>query len=302
MVNALAELGKQWDKEIVSVLQEQTIGRKLIPLNVSLSHKGLGMTEVGTNAFSARADAVIDYDITEDNLGSDSVDVTAKSLKVPVQQDDNIIPRRAYEAYKLKGVPIDASLANNMAAKIATIEDDLIIMGWTADGSNYEIKGMYQVAANSASGAVTSTYGNTLASVAAALKELWTDKVFSAGYNLVMAETNYAELIGSYSSAGIWEFTQVIEQLNINAPGKPGRVFVSPNMTENTAMVAPVASRANMRFFDLIEAQAPTFDNWIEGSQKTGPVHVRLLGALVPRFKHLDGSDTDNCICKITGL
>jgi uncharacterized linocin/CFP29 family protein len=302
MVNALAELGKQWDAAIVEVLQEQTIGRKLIPLNTALSHKGLGMTEIGTNAFASRADAVIEYDITEDNLAVDTVDVTAKSLKVPVQQDDAIIPRRAYEAFKLKQAPIDASLAADMAARIATIEDDVIIMGWAPDGTTYEIKGMYQVAANSASGAVTSTYGNTLASVAAALKELYTDKIFSAGYNLVMHETNYTELLGSYSSSGIWEWDQVIAQLNVNAPGQPGKIYMSPNMTENTAMVAPVASQANMRFFDLIEAQAPTFDNWIEGSQKTGPVHVRLLGALVPRFKHLDGSNTDNCICKITGL
>ena len=302
MVNALAELGKQWDAAIVQVLQEQTIGRKLIPLNTALSHKGLGMTEIGTNAFAARADAVIDYDIIENDLGVDTVDVTAKSLKVPVQQDDAKIPRRAYEAFKLKNAPIDAGLASDMAARIAAIEDDVKIMGWKPDGTTYEIKGMYQVAANTAAGAVTSTYGKALLSVAAALKELWDDSVFSAGYNLVLAPANYAELLGSYSTAGIWEYMQVEEQLNVNAPAKPGKIVMSPNMTTNTAMIAPVASQANMRFFDLIEAQAPTFDTWIEGSQKTGPVHVRLLGALVPRFKHLDGSDTDNCICTITGL
>lgn len=302
MTNALAEIAKTWDSEIVQVLQAQTIGRKLIPLNAKLSHKGLGMTEIGTNAFTARAAALIDYEIVEDNLGTETVDVTAKSLKVPVQQDDNILPRRAYEAYKQKGIAIDSGIAADMAAKIAALEDTMIIQGWTADGTNYEINGMYQVANNSVAGSSFGTYGGAVTSIAAAFGALSTDKIYSMGWNLTLHPTQYYELMGSYSTSGLWEYNQVIEMLNTNAPGKPGTVFVSTDMTDGTGMVSPVATPANMRFFDLIEAYAPTFDTWIEGSQKTGPIHVRLLGALVPRFKHLDGSNLDDCICKLTTI
>jgi len=301
MTNALAEIGKEWDKAVAPVLYAQTIGRKLIPMNTGLSHKGIGMTEVAGYNYAERAAAVIDYDIVEDNLIADGIDVTVSTLKIPVQQDDAVIKRRTWEAMVRTGVTIQADLSKDMAALIAAQEDAMIINGWIADGTNYEIKGMFQVANNSAAGADFATYGNALASVSAALDALWTDNIYSEGYNLILHPTQYGELIGSYSTAGIWEYTQVLEQLNINAPAKPGKVFMSTNIPATNGLVAPVASPANSRYFDLIEAFAPTHDLWIEGSQKTGPIHVRLVGAVVPRFKHLSNG-ADNCICKITGI
>ena len=301
MSNALKNLGKAWDAAIVAVLGEQTIGRKLIPKNEALSGKGLGMTSVETRAYTARSDAVINYDIQEDL--EDAVDITSKTLKIPVQQDDTRIKRRDWEAYKLAGVNIDNDIAIDMAAKVAEKEDAMIIKGWAPDGATYYVKGMYKVANNThAAAAGSDTVGATLAALANAIAELRADHIYSMGWNLVLNPVQYGELEASYSTTLGLEYEQVLKMLNRNAPGNPGRVYESSSIDAGTGMVSPVATAANKRFFDLIIAQEPKHDIWYETSEDTGPIRARLLGALVPRFKHLDSSDLDDCICTITGL
>ena len=46
MTNELAEIGRQWDRKIVQVLQTRSIGRQLVPKNMELSGKGIGNTSV----------------------------------------------------------------------------------------------------------------------------------------------------------------------------------------------------------------------------------------------------------------
>ena len=300
MANALKDLGKAWDADIVAVLGEQTIGRKLIPKNETLSGKGIGMTSVETRAYTARSDAVINYDIQEDI--EDAVDITSKTLKIPVQQDDARIKRRDWEAYKLAGVPIDNDIAIDMAANVAEKEDAMIINGWAPDGTNYVVNGMYQVANNTFGGAGFETAGKALAAVANAISLLRADKIYSVGWNLVLNPVQYGELEASYSTTLGLEYDAVLKMLNRNAPGSPGRIYESSSIVAGTGMVAPVATAANKRFFDLVIAQEPKHDIWYETSEDTGPIRARLLGALVPRFKHLDGSDLDNCICTLTGI
>ncbi|MCK4528965.1 encapsulin [candidate division WOR-3 bacterium] len=300
MSNALKNLGKAWDAAIVAVLGEQTIGRKLIPKNEVLSGKGIGMTSVETRAYTARSDAVINYDIQEDL--EDAVDITSKTLKIPVQQDDARIKRRDWEAYKLAGVNIDNDIAIDMAANVAEKEDEMIIDGWKPDGTNYYVKGMYQVANNAYNGADFGTVGSALAAVANAIALLRADKIYSMGWNLVLNPVQYGELEASYSSTMGLEYEQVLKMLNRNAPGNPGRIYESSSLADGEGMVAPVATAANKRFFDLVIAQEPKHDIWYETSEDSGPIRARLLGALVPRFKHLDSSDLDNCICQLNTI
>jgi len=302
MVNALANLGKSWDKDIVPVLHAQTLARKLIPRSV-LSGKGLGMTSVETRAYTATAGAVINYEIIQDN--EEKVDVTAKTLKIPVQQDDRTIMRRTWESYILHGTPLDNDMALDMVANIAAQEDALVINGWKPDGTNYELKGMFQVANNTYAGSDFATYGNTIKAVAAGLALLRTDKIYSAGYNLILTPTQYAELEASESTTGKAEYDRVLAMLNRNAPGNPGVIYESTSLSDasaNCGIISPAATPANRRFFDLVIAAEPFHDLWIAGSQKTGDIHVRQLGAMVPRFKHLNSSNKDNCICTLTGV
>lgn len=299
MANTLNDLGKVWDKAIVPVLQEQSIGRKLIPLNASLSGKGIGMTSVASISYTATAGAVINYNI-QNNI-EETVDTTTDVLKIPVQQDDRTIDRRAWESFKLNGTPIDSDMAFDMAANVTAAEDALIIDGWKPDGTNYEIKGMYQIADNTFAGSSFATYGNALATTANAIGLLRADKIYSMGWNLTLNHVQHAELTASYASTGVSEYEQVLKQLNYGGSG--GQIFESSNIAAGTGMISPVATPANIRFFDLVEAQRPKHELWFEEPKNSGPVKSRLLGAVVPRFKHPDATDgLDNCICTLTEI
>lgn len=298
MVNTLNTLGKVWDKAIIPVLEEQTIGRKLIPLNTSVSGAGIGMTSVASIKYTATSGAVINYNI-QNNI-EETVDATSEVLKIPVQQDDRTIDRRAYESYKLNGTPIDNDIAFDMAANVTLAEDELIVSGWKPDGTNYEINGMYNVANNTHNGGDFGTNGEARKAVAAAIGLLKADKIYSTAWNLTLNHVQYAELLASCNTSGVEEYDQVMKLLNRGGSG--GQIFESSNMTVDCGMVSPIASPANIRFFDLVEAQRPKHEIWFEDPKDTGPVKARLLGAVVPRFKHLDGSGKDDCICTLTTI
>ena len=299
MVNTLNQLGKEWDMEIQPVLREQSIGRKLIPLNTKMSGRGIGQTSIATIKYNATSGAVINYNI-QNNI-EETVDLTSDVIKIPVQQDDRTIGRRAWESYKLNGTPIDSDMSLDMAANIAEAENTLIIDGWKPDGTNYEILGMYQVANNTYGGSSFATYGNALNTVGNAIGLLKEDKIYSQGWNLTLNHVQAAELMVSTSPMGISEYAQVIERLNLGGAG--GQIFETSAITAGLGMVSPVATSSNLRFFDLIEAQKPLHELWFEDPKKTGPVKSRILGAVVPRFKHPDASTSkDPCICKLTGI
>ena len=303
MVNALANLQNQWDKDIVPTLYSQEIWRRLMPVNPTLSNKGIGVLNIKTLKYVARGNAVINMDIQQDI--ADTADISSANLNIPVQQDDCIIKNRDWQAYQLQNIPIGSDLAMDMAANIAVQRNALVAMGWKPDGTNYDIKGMYQVADNTVSGLDFDTFGNAYKTFAAAIKELKKDNIYSQGYNAIVSSLNYGELEGSVTSTGVDEMSLVLKLLNRDAPPgtMPGAVFECSDLADGTAMVAPVASQANLRYFDVIETQEPFNHMWFkDGNQDSGDIMVRQLGAMVPRFKHLNSQGKDPCICTITGL
>ena len=301
--NALATLGRVFDTSIVPTLQANSIGKMLMPVNPDLSKKGLGVLSVETLNYVARASAVTDYEINQ-GLG-DAVDITGKITKIPIQQDDAIIKRRNWDAYIQRGVPITADLANDMAVNIALQQNKLIVDGWAPNGTTYLIKGMFQVAKNTFSGSDSGTYGNMLKNAAGALGVLkGTEKVYSKGYNLVLPTFNMGEL-DAQIQYGVSESSLILELLNRGFPKGtgPGQIIESTDLTSGYGYVAPVATPENQRFCDLVETQIPTNQLWYDnGNEESGDVHVRQIGALVPRFKHLTAAATDPCVCAISGM
>jgi hypothetical protein len=79
-------------------------------------------------------------------------------------------------------------------------------------------------------------------------------------------------------------------------------ILESNDLTTGTAMVTPIASQVNRKYFDLIEAQAPMNRVFVVGDPDTSPVHIRQVAALTQRFKHLDSSGNDPCVCTITRI
>lgn len=295
MVSALETIGKYLDREIVPVLKSQSIIRKLIPLNKQLSGKGIGLTAVETFNYAATGGASTDYMIQEHQ--SDTMDITSDTLKIPVQQQEITIDARTWKMLVANGTKIETDSAAEMAANISVEQDTNGIQSWKPDGTNVEIDGLYSVAGNTYAGASFGTYGNAILAATNAKKELKADNIRSSAYNLTLHGDQYAELEGSLSTTGVEEMPQVKRIL-----GAGGEVFESNDLTAGTGMVTPIASQENKRFFDLVEAQAPINRVFVIGDPETSPVHIRQVAAMTQRFKHLDSSDNDACVCTVTGI
>lgn len=295
MVSALETIGKYLDRQIVPVLKSQSIIRKLIPLNTELSGKGIGLTAVETFNYAATGGASTDYMIQEHQ--SDTMDVTSDTLKIPVQQQEITIDARTWKMMVANGTKIESDSAAEMVANISVEQDSNGIQSWKPDGTNVEIDGLYSVAGNTYAGASFGTYGNAILAATNAKKELKADNIRSNAYNMTLHGDQYAELEGSLSTTGVEEMPQVNRIL-----GAGGEVFESNDLTAGTGMVTPIASQENKRFFDLVEAQAPINRVFVIGDPETSPVHIRQVAAMTQRFKHLDSSDNDACVCTLTGI
>jgi uncharacterized linocin/CFP29 family protein len=299
----LTHLKDLFDPTIISVLTAQSVGRQLMPINPELSGQGLGVLTVETLRYVARSGAITNYDIQKDI--EDTIDIESLQVRVPVQQDMVRIKYRDWLAYQKKKIPIEADISTDMTAKIAREQDKIIADGWKPQGTNYLFKGMYQVAGNSVIGEDSGSYGNVKSAVVAAISKLKLSGVYSRGYNLSLAPFNYAELMDSENDTGKEETAAILKILNAAAPNgsQPGQIYEVPDLAAGTAMVSPIASQENLRFFDIIELQVPENDLWYDGGRPKGDIMMEQVGALVPRFKHLDPDTlTDPCVCKITSL
>ena len=300
MVSALEAIGKYLDREVVPVLQGQSVLRKLIPLNTTLSGKGIGMTAVDTFNYTATGGASTDYMINESQ--ADTMDITKDTLKIPVQQQELTIDARTWKAMIVNGTKIEADSIQEMTANIVAEQDTNGIAGWKPDGTAIEIDGMYSVAGNTFAGATFGTYGNAIKAATNAKKELKTDNVYSTAYNMTLHGDQFAELDASLSTTGVEEWKQVLRILNNGVLTGPGQILESNDLTAGQGMVTPIASQENKRYFDLVEAQKPMNRVFVIGDPETSPTHIRQVAALTQRFKHLDGSNNDVCVCSLTGI
>lgn len=300
MPNALITIGRHLDREIIPVLKAESVIRKLIPLNTDLSGKGIGMTSVSTFNYTATGGASTDYKISESQ--SDTIDITEDVLNIPVQQQEITVDARTWASLTANGTNIESDAMQEMASNISAEQDTNGIAGWKPDGTNIEIDGLYSVAGNTYGGATFGTYGNAIKAVTNAKKLLKADKVYSTAYNLTLHGDQFAELDGSISTTGVEEWKQVLRVLNNGSLTGGGEIIESNDLTAGQAMVTPIASQENKRYFDLIEAQSPMNKLFVVGDPETSPMHVRQVAALTQRFKHLDDSNNDVSVCTVTGI
>ena len=291
MVNALANLSKYFDKELIKPLQQRFVGRKLVPKNNELSGKGIGMESVDVWTLKELAEATTSLGLPTGY--GDTADVTSETLNLPILAEPFVLPRRMYESYKLSGIGIDADLSILAAYQVQLAEEALILDGWKPDGTNYVINGLYQAANNAeASADDFGTYGNATDKVTLAKALLEADSVYGP-YNLVLKQVQYNQLLASESTTGNPDWARVMTVINVNASG-PAQIFSSPTQTVATGMMLAVS---NKTYFDLVIPQE--YKNQLNEDPKLGdlsPLYGMVYESLAPRVKHTDA------ICTLTNI
>lgn len=290
MANALDNIAKKFDSAIIAPLQHRLIGRKLVPRNSDLSGAGLGMQSVDYWTYASMSDAEINYDIAENN--EDAIDTTAGTIRVPVIQKSYKIPRRTYESYKMKNIPVDSDVAIQAAYLVAYMEDKLILDGWAPTGT-YTVKGLYQSASQTEATAYDfGVFGNATAKISKAITLLEAASVYGP-YNLVLNPEQKNELKASESTTGRPEWDRIMGMLNEQDEGV-GSIFSSPIQTAATGMLLPVSDSV---YFDLIEAKAPFNVLGMDSKQGSiSPIYGSVLDVITIRAKHTAA------ICKLTNI
>jgi hypothetical protein len=294
MVNELYTLTRQFDKAIVPTLRETPSGMSLLPLNTD--YRGLGKAAVRIMGYAARGGAKIGLEIMK--TAGDGVDITGWDTKIAVIQDDAVIKRTDWEAYVENGIPISNDIALEMTGNIQAAIDDILFQGWAADGTTYDIKGLYQVAGTATTGAVSSTFGNSLISLNTAIANLETAGIYSPSWVYCMNPANYAEMAGMISG-GVREKAEILSEL-----GPGGRLVKNSRVTANYGLVFPAPLETSRKFFDIVETVPPFHDVYFMDNSKTSDIGVRQMTRLGVRFKHQSssGTGTDVAVSLVSGL
>ena len=284
---------KQLDAKVYAAARKVLIGRRLMPIYGPL---GLGVQQVSHDVLTEMSDAIISFVFQIEN--QDIINLSRTNLKVPVLSKEFEIDRRDLESSRRYGTPLDTSGAGSASYKVALLEDDLIINGYAADGTNFDINGLYNAAGNDYSTSKDfGTAGNGLAAVAGGIDLLMADSIYPP-YNLVLNPTQYMELKAHELSAGsgklefdvVKELIQGDDAMEENRLMR-GSIFASPTQTAGKGMLMPVP---NDMFFDLAVAQDLTVETEI--LQKTRNLWGRVFDCVVPRVKD------SNAICKLSAI
>jgi len=268
---------------IVKNARKHSIARQIIgvrPLNA-----GVGLQQWTYDTLTEVSDAQITYAFTE--TGEDVADFGRSHVPIPVIHKEFRIGYRDIVAAQRGGYPLQASTADSASYKVMLQENAMLLNGYSADGSTYDINGLYQGAGNSESTSKDfGTAGNAMVKVQLAITELIADDIYGP-YNLVLNPTQFMELAVSVlgSGAGDREINMVRELL------EGGQIYSTPFQTVDTGMLL---AQPGSGFFEAVMPVDMTVRT--ETLQKSRDEWGQVYECIVPVIYNA------NAICKLTGI
>jgi len=264
-------LTREWkefvDKQIKEAARAANIARKLMPVqkidSSKIEYVYYKMTDMG--------DAVIST-LPSPNTG-DITDITRYSVPI-------LTISKGFKLPRLYSRDVVTMNARNAAIQVTEEENKLVIDGWAPDGSNYEVKGLYQAANNSVSGSDFGTAGNAASTIGDAIAALAADNI-RGPYTLLLHPTQYAELVKSFSSSGD-EFAKVKGML------EGGNIISTTYITAGTGLLFA----RNENYMRLIVAEDIHEVSDTDLTEDRFLVYERLVPVIWET----------NAICKITGI
>ena len=183
------EFYRQIKDRIVFTARTQSVARRLI--NARLVGGGIAVQQWTYDQANEVSDALLTYAFTD--TAEDQIELSRTDVPIPVLHKEFRIGRRDLAAAQRGGFALNAATASSAAYKVMNLENSMVLNGYAADGSNYDIKGLYQSAANTKSGADFGIAGNALESIAGAIELMMADEI-TGPYNLTLNPTQYMEL------------------------------------------------------------------------------------------------------------
>ena len=279
-----------YDDVVTNVIRKKIIGRNLIAIAPG-SPFGIGVQQIDYNKLNDMSEAALSMKLTENQ---DSVGYTNSKIDIPIIHKEFEIDSRDLASSRRTGQPLDTSNAEAAAAKVAELEDELIITG------KGDYNGLYDGAGNDYSTTKDfGTAGNAIAAVKGAMQLLMADKIYPP-YNLVLNEEQYNEIVGPRATTSDKSELDIVREMirggaGDGTPGEVGvgggNVYVTPTMTAGTGLLC---ATPDTQYADLAIAQDVTMT--METLEKSGNVFGRVMEALVPRIRN------DVAFCKLSDI
>ena len=277
------EFYEEMREQIVQTARKTNIARTLMPAR--LISGGIGTQQYSYDTLTEVSDAIFNYEF--DKNSEDVIGRSRTHAPIPVLSKDYRISRRDMVAAANGNYDLNALTANSAAYKVTNLENQMVINGYSRDGSTYDVEGLYQSAGNSYSDSADfGTAGNALTAVQAALNLLYADNI-DTNFNLILNPTQYLELATSIfgsSNEGEREMPMVEDLIG-------GRIIRTTWQTAGTGMLVAEPTGG---FYELLVAQDLT--NEMEETPLVHDMYGRVYECVLPVIYE------PNAICTLTTI
>lgn len=274
------EQGRYIRERAVFAARRVMVGRRLTPIAGPL---GVGVQVFGYDTLSEVSDARIDVGWP----GAESLDIVnlaRTTVAIPNIHKEFEINKLDLAASQMTGRPLNVKNAESASYKVGLEEDKLIILGWSRDGTAYDINGLYNAAGNDENTALDyGTKANIETSINNAIALLLVDNIYPP-YNLTLHPTQYAQTLALIANTAK-SYRDWIKEVIM------GEVFVTPAMTAGDGMLSAVNAQG---MFEFVLAEDLSVDTEILAKSKNlfGKVYVRGLPVVYD----------SNAICKLSDI
>lgn len=276
-------------------LAPKMLGRQIVAQDPDCVGDGIFRARV--HRLTEMGDAIVSYNYPREGDERDRVEIKARSVDLPVLSKPYIIEKQEMESFLNNGINLEMASARSAGKAIVRLENQMILQGWKPDGTNYEVKGLYQIGSQTDSTSRDfGTYGNADKAVNAAIAKLEDAGIEASSYHMVLNPVQMGELrISRSSTSHVKEMVDVLASLNNGKENGPGTMFSTSLITAGTGMVIPYDP--SMEYFRLLNPLEITTELGQDSkAPKSSPVYGNMFEVLYP-----DVVDSD-AIVKMTGI
>jgi uncharacterized linocin/CFP29 family protein len=224
--------------EVKAAARQVMIGRRLIPTPPPV---GFGAEVIGFDKLTEMAAGRIDLEWGA-GFSEDTIGLTRNQKPIPVLSKTFELNRRQVEASQRTGTPLPTTAINAATYAVCRKEDDLILMGYSADGTIYDIPGLWTGYGHTTAGA---DFGTTPATNIPASMDtligLLAGTNIPGPYTMVLNAEQYNQLftlLGTASTDMLYDYAvKRMAAVDANGVNAQGRVFQTPALAAATGLI-----------------------------------------------------------------
>lgn len=263
------EQGQYIKARAVFAARRAFVARKLF--GTAIRKIDSGSQTFGYDTLTEASNAALDFQ-WPGRESQDIVNLARTTVGIPNLHKEFEINKLDLASSNMTGAPLNTSTAESAAYKVSLLEDTTLILGYSADGTNYDINGLYNAAGNSEATSLDwGTAANIVTSINNTIALLLADNIMPP-YNLTVHPDQYVQSRVLIANTAVSYLQWITESL------QGGSVYVTPSITAGTGLM----SKANPDgMFEYVMAEDLTTETEIlskkQGENLFGRVYVRGL-------------------------